>query len=302
MLYFLRLIRWKNLVMILLTQVLIKYALFEPLNIDVALDGFAFSLLVLSTLCIAAAGNIINDIYDVETDVVNKPDKVIVGKSISESLAFNLFLGLSIVGVGIGFYLSNFIGRSGFSAIFILTSALLYVYSSYLKQTVLIGNIVVSALVATSIIIVGIFDLLPAITTENQPVQLRIFKILLGYSLFAFMLNMLREIIKDIEDLKGDTESGMRTLPIVVGRERSIRVVFGLSFLPLVATLLYVTNYLYQKQLAVIYFLLFIVGPLLYFSINIMSAKKNKDLHHLSDVLKLVMLTGILSLLLYPLI
>lgn len=288
--------------MILLTQVLIKYALFEPLNIDVALDGFAFSLLVLSTLCIAAAGNIINDIYDVETDVVNKPDKVIVGKSISESLAFNLFLGLSIVGVGIGFYLSNFIGRSGFSAIFILTSALLYVYSSYLKQTVLIGNIVVSALVATSIIIVGIFDLLPAITTENQPVQLRIFKILLGYSLFAFMLNMLREIIKDIEDLKGDTESGMRTLPIVVGRERSIRVVFGLSFLPLVATLLYVTNYLYQKQLAVIYFLLFIVGPLLYFSINIMSAKKNKDLHHLSDVLKLVMLTGILSLLLYPLI
>jgi len=288
--------------MILLTQVLIKYALFEPLNIDVALDGFAFSLLVLSTLCIAAAGNIINDIYDVETDVVNKPDKVIVGKSLSESLAFNLFLGLSIVGVGIGFYLSNFIGRSGFSAIFIITSALLYVYSSYLKQTVLIGNIVVSALVATSIIIVGIFDLLPAITPENQPVQLRIFKILLSYSLFAFMLNMLREIIKDIEDLKGDTESGMRTLPIVIGRKRTIRVVFGLSFLPLVATLLYVTNYLYQKQLAVIYFLLFIVGPLLYFSIKIMSAKKNKDLHHLSDVLKLVMLTGILSLLLYPLI
>ncbi len=301
MLHFFRLIRWKNLVMIILTQVLIKYALFEPLNIDVALNGFAFSLLVLSTVCIAAAGNIINDIYDVETDIINKPDKVIIGHGISESMAFNLFLGLSIVGVGIGFYLSNHIERSGFSAVFVISSALLYIYSTYLKATVLIGNIVVSALVAMSIIIVGLFDLLPAITPENQLVQLGVFKILLGYALFAFMLNMLREIIKDIEDIKGDTDLGMKTFPIVIGREGSIKFVFGLSILPPGAIVLYITHYLYQNQLAVIYFLIFILGPLLYFSIKIISAKKNEDLYHLSHVLKLVMLTGVLSLLLYPL-
>ena len=302
MFHFLNLIRWKNLLMIALTQVLIKYALFSPLNIDIALSGFGFSLLVLATLCIASAGNIINDIYDVETDLINKPDKVIVGNTISESKAFSLFIAFSIIGVGIGFYLSNLIDRSGFSAIFIIVSALLYIYSTYLKQTILIGNIVVSTLVAMSIIIVGLFDLLPAITPQNQHEQLDIFKILLGYALFAFMINMLREIIKDIEDMKGDAESGMKTFPIFIGRKRSIKVVFGLSMILVLAILFYVINYLYKQQIAVIYFLVFIVGPLLYFMIKIISAKHNKELHHLSNVLKLTMLTGILSLLLYPLI
>jgi 4-hydroxybenzoate polyprenyltransferase len=298
----LNLIRWKNLFMIALTQVLIKYALFVPFKIDITLNGFGFSLLVIATLCIAAAGNIINDIHDVETDLINKPDKVIIGNTISESKTFNLFLILSIIGVGIGFYLSNLIDKSGFSAIFIITSALLYIYSTYLKQTILIGNIVVSALVAMSIIIVGLFDLLPAITPQNQQTQLTMFKILLDYALFAFMINFLREIIKDIEDIEGDTESGMKTFPVSIGRERSIKVLFGLSFIPLIAITFYVVSYLYKQQIAIGYFLIFIIGPLLYFIIKILSAKTNKELHHLSNILKLVMLMGILSLLLYPLI
>ena len=298
----LNLIRWKNLLMIALTQVLIKYALFIPFKIDITLNGFGFSLLVLATLCIAAAGNIINDIHDVETDLINKPNKIIVSKTISESKAFNLFLVLSITGVGIGFYLSNLIDKSGFSAIFIITSALLYIYSTYLKQTILIGNIVVSALVAMSIIIVGLFDLLPAITPQNQQTQLTLFKILLDYALFAFMINFLREIIKDIEDIKGDSQSEMKTFPVSMGRERSIKVLFGLSFIPLVAITFYVVSYLYKQQIAIAYFIIFIIGPLLYFILKILSAKTNKELHLLSNILKLVMLMGILSLLLYPLI
>src|SRR5690554_5074464 len=93
-----------------------------------------FTLLVLATLCIAAGGNIINDLYDIEIDRVNKPNKVIIGKSISERTANNLFIVLNVVGVGIGFYLSNVIGRPGFSALFIAISALLYLYASNLKS------------------------------------------------------------------------------------------------------------------------------------------------------------------------
>ena len=299
MIHFLNLIRWKNLLLIAFVQVLIKYALFDPFNIDVTLNGFGFSLLVIASLCIAAAGNIINDIYDIDTDLINKPEKVIVSKSISETKAFNLFLSLTIIGVCIGFYLSNLIDKTGYSALFIFTSALLYVYTTSLKQTLLIGNIVVSVLVALSIIIVGLFDLIPAITSENQQTQLTIFKILINYALFAFMINLLREIIKDIEDFEGDTKADMRTLPIVIGKNKAKTVLFVLSFIPLLAIVYYVITFLYKQQIAVGYFLLFAVAPLLYFSIKILSANTQKKLHHLSNVLKLILFFGVLSLLLY---
>jgi len=299
MIHFLNLIRWKNLLLIAFVQVLIKYALFQPFNIDVTLNGFGFSLLVMATLCIAAAGNIINDIYDIDTDLINKPEKVIVSKSISEPKAFNLFLTLTIIGVCIGFYLSNLIDKTGFSALFIFTSALLYVYTTSLKQTFLIGNIVVSVLVALSIIIVGLFDLIPAITSENQQTQLAIFKILINYALFAFMINLLREIIKDIEDFEGDTKAEMRTLPIVIGKNKAKIVLFVLSFIPLFTIVYYVVTFLYKQQIAVGYFLLFIIAPLLYFTFKILSANTKKKLHQLSNVLKLILFFGVLSLLLY---
>ena len=299
MIHFLNLIRWENLLLIAFVQVLIKYALFQPFNIDVTLNGIGFSLLVMATLCIAAAGNIINDIYDIDTDLINKPEKVIVSKSISETKAFNLFLALTIIGVCIGFYLSNLIDKTGFSALFIFTSALLYVYSTSLKQTFLIGNIVVSVLVALSIIIVGLFDLIPAITSENQQTQLAIFKILINYALFAFTINLLREIIKDIEDFEGDIKADMRTLPIVIGKNKAKTVLFVLSFIPLFTIVYYVVTFLYKQQIAVGYFLLFIVAPLLYFTFKILSANTKKKLHQLSNVLKLILFFGVLSLLLY---
>jgi 4-hydroxybenzoate polyprenyltransferase len=302
MLNFLNLIRWKNLLLIILTQLLIKYALFDAFNVDTRLDDFGFALLVIATVCIAAAGNIINDIYDVETDTINKPNKVIVGKSISEQIAFNLFIILTIVGVGVGFILTNMIDKSSFSAVFIIVSALLYVYASTLKQTLLVGNIVISFLVAMSILIIGIFDLVPVITPENKQTQLTFFEILRDYAVFAFMINFLRELIKDVEDIDGDHNAGMKTLPIVIGRERAIKVIFTLSLIPLFVITYYIINYLYKQQLAVGYFLIFIIAPLLYCTVKTFSANTKKELHHLSFILKLVMLFGVLSLLLYPFI
>jgi len=275
--------------------------LFSSFGVSIALTLFEFMLLVLATICIAAAGNVINDVYDVETDLINKPHKVIVGKSISEKSALNLFIILNIIGVGIGFYLSNSIGRSGFTALFIIISVLLYIYATYLKQTVLIGNIIISVLVAMSIIIVGLFDLLPAITPQNQLTQLAIFKIVFNYAVFAFMINLLREIIKDIEDIEGDSKTEIKTLPVVIGKKRATILVFILSLIPLFAVTYYVVTYLYKQQIAVVYFLVFIIAPLLYFTIKSISAKSNRELHQLSNILKGVMLFGVLSLLLYSL-
>src|SRR5690606_4051150 len=171
---------------------------------------------IVSTVCIAAAGNIINDINDIETDLVNKPNKIVVGKSISEKTAYNLFIIFNVIGVGVGYYLSNAVGRSGFFTLFVMISILLYVYSTYLKQLFLIGNLVISALVALSIVIVGVFELIPNITEQNQSIQLIYFKTIWNYAYMAFILNLIREIVKDVEDMEGDSKTGMRTLPIVI--------------------------------------------------------------------------------------
>ncbi|CAH8283348.1 4-hydroxybenzoate polyprenyltransferase [Mariniflexile fucanivorans] len=285
--------------MIAIVQLLIKYALLEPFGVQTSLNILGISLLIFASICIAAAGNIINDIYDIETDFINKPDKLIVGKSISEKTAYNLFILFNVVGVGIGFYLSHLVGRSAFFSLFVIISVLLYVYATYLKQTLLIGNIVISVLVALSLIIVGIFDLLPATTSLNQQMQLTFFKIIFDYAVLAFIINLLREITKDLEDINGDYKAGMNTLPIAIGTERATKVLFVLSFIPLFLVGSYIINSLYKNYIAVIYFLIFIIAPLLYITIKFFSASTKKDFHHISNLLKLVMFFGMLSLLLY---
>ncbi|WP_323789938.1 geranylgeranylglycerol-phosphate geranylgeranyltransferase [Psychroserpens sp.] len=300
--YILNLIRYKNLVLIVLVQLIIRFALFEPFQIDVKLNVLGYSLLILATVCIAAAGNIINDIYDIETDTVNKPDKVIVGKYISEKTAFNLFFILNVIGVGLGFYLSHSVGKSPFFSIFVIISATLYVYASFLKQIPVIGNIVISILVAMSILIVGVFDVLPAITESNRATQITIFKILIDYAVFAFLINLVREMIKDIEDVDGDYNAQMNTLPIVIGRERAKYIAFVFGLLPIAVVIYYLVTYLYKQQIVIGYFLVFIIAPLIYATIKIYSATSKNQFHHISIVYKIVMLLGMLSLLLYPII
>lgn len=306
MIHFFKLIRWKNLIMIALVQYLIKYALllpfFESHGVLTTLKPFGFSILVIATVLIAAGGYVINDIYDIETDKVNKPDKVIVGNHISEKNALTLFIILNVIGVGLGFYLSNGIGKSGFFVIFIIASALLYIYSSYLKQMLLVGNIVVSLVVSLSILLVGVFELLPAITEANRPVQITFFKIILDYAIFAFMINLVRELVKDIEDIDGDYKAGMQTLAIVLGRERASKIVFIISLIPLLAVVYYIITNLFKQTEIVGYFLILVIAPLIYVSIKLFGAEQKSHYNHISLILKLVMLTGMLSLLLYKFI
>ncbi|SRX56058.1 geranylgeranylglycerol-phosphate geranylgeranyltransferase [Aequorivita sp. CIP111184] len=293
---YLNLIRYQNLLFIALVQVFIKYGLFYSLGVETTLNTFHFILLVIATLCIAAAGNIINDIYDVEIDKINKPNKVLIGKKISERTANRLFIILNVIGVVIGFYLSNTIGKSGFAALFIVFSALLYLYASYLKGMLIIGNVLVSFLVAMSLIIVALFDLLPAITAQNQTAQSTVFKIVLHYAMFAFFINLIREIVKDLQDINGDKNGGMNSLAIAIGRKRTIMIVFLLGVFMVLGVVLYMYEYLYNQQVLLLYFLFAIVAPLMYFCIKAWGSETPKEYAFLSNLLKIIIFLGICSI------
>ncbi len=284
-------------------QLIFRYGFLKLQKIDLALAHWQYGLLILSTVLIAAGGYVINDIFDQGTDIENKPNKVIVGKSISEAKAYNIYTLLNVSGVAIGFYLANVIMRPNFAAIFVFIAATLYIYATSLKQMLLIGNIVVALLLASSVLIIGIFDVFPATDFSNQKTMGSLFSILLDYAIFAFMINLLREIVKDLEDFEGDYKEGMQTLAVVLGVQKTTKLLFVLNFAPILALLYCANNYLIPNHLiiAALYSLLFILGPLIYFSIKIWNAKTKTDFSHLSKVLKWILFFGILSILIISL-
>lgn len=279
-------------------QLIFRFGFLKLQNITLALADWHYLLLVVSTVSIAAGGYIINNIFDVATDTKSKPQSVVVGTHISESKAYSLYFIFTVIGVFIGFYLSNVIGKPGFAALFIIIAATLYLYATSLKQSLLIGNIIVAFLISLSILIIGIFDLFPITNLENKPVMGLLFKILLDYAVFAFMINFIREIVKDLEDIDGDTSQGMNTLPIFLGISKTTKLVLGLSLIPILCILHYLNYYLFANDLllSTVYGIVFILAPLIYFTIKIGIAKSQEDYHHLSSVLKWVLFFGIISI------
>lgn len=298
---YLKLIRYKNLLLLAFMQLIFCFGFLKLEKIDLSLTNWQFILLVLSTVCIAAGGYIINNIMDQDSDLENKPHDVVVGVSISETRAYNLYIGFTLVGVCIGYYLSNVIMRPSFLLVFILPSALLYIYATSLKQIMIIGNVVVASMLSLSIIIIGLFMIFPATYDGNVEKMRIVFSVLVDYAIIAFIINFIREIVKDLEDIDGDSLQGMKTLPIVFGESKTRKLVFILGFVPIFLILCYVYNYLFQLQYATLYILGFIIGPLLYFTIKIWTAKTKNDYHHLSNVLKSIVFFGIISIMIIAL-
>ena len=294
---YLKLIRYQNLLLLAFMQLIFRFGFLKFQDIFLSLADWQYGLLVLSTLLIAAAGYVINDILDQETDYDNRPESTIVGKDISEKAAYNLYFILNIAGVGIGYYLASVIHKPSFAGAFIIISATLYMYATSLKQMLLIGNIIVALLLSFSVLIIGLFDLLPATYDGNQVEMGVMFSILIDYAVFAFILNLIREIVKDMEDVDGDYNQGMSTLPIVLGVSRTAKVVSVLGIIATVILLWYINSNLMLSKLyyAVIYGLLLIVGPMIFFVVKVWNAKSKKDFHLLSTVLKWIIFFGILS-------
>jgi 4-hydroxybenzoate polyprenyltransferase len=295
---FIKIIRIQNLLMLALLQYIIRFVFLKNQNVSLALANWQFCLLILSTLCIAAGGYIINDIFDQETDEINNPETRIVGVSISESFAYNLYVGFTIIGVCIGFYLSNIIQRPSFATVFIVLASLLYFYATNLKQTLLVGNIIVAFVLSFSIFIIALFDMFPSIDPENKPRMAVLFGIMLDYAFFAFMINILREIVKDLEDEKGDKSQSMNTLPIVLGIDKTAKLVSVLSLIPVVLVSNYVYVYFFMNNLltCTLFGIFTIIAPLIYFASKIWFAASKQDFKHLSFILKIILFFGIISI------
>lgn len=232
-------------------------------------------LLSVSTILIAAAGYIINDYYDVKIDLINKPDRVVIGKNIPRRFAILFHTALSISGVGIGFLLSWKIGIVNF-----LSAFLLWLYSNYLKRQPFIGNLSVALLTGLSIWLINILY-----AVNNQLVTI--------YALFAFFMTLIREIIKDIEDLKGDNSFGCKTLPIIWGIRKTKTLIYVLvaTFIIAVVSL----NRLYVG-LPMQFFLVLLFIPMGFLLVKLVRADTVKDFDFLSQMCKIIMLLGILTM------
>ena len=292
---YLKLLRYQNLLMLAFMQLVFRYLFLAQSYVDLALTDINYILLVIATVCIAAGGYVINNIMDQDTDEIAKPQNRVVGVSISETVAYNWYIGLTIVGVGIGFYLSNVIYKPTFASMFILVATLLYMYATSFKQIPVLGNVVVALMLSTSIIIIGLFDILPAIDVDNRFRMREAFDILMHYAIFAFIINLIREIVKDMEDMDGDYQSGINSLPIAIGVQKTKIIVGVLTVISIGILAYYVNSNLFELDYVVYYAMILIVGPLIYFGVKLLNATTKKEYHHLSLVLKIILFFGILS-------
>lgn len=306
---FFRLIRWPNLLFIVITQFLFYYCI-----ILTAYNNYAFSdslflswklfwLLVASSVLIAAAGYIINDYFDLNIDQVNKPDSIVVQKIIKRRWAIVWHLSLSLLGVLIAFYVSWKLRSWVIAPANLLCVLVLWFYSTTFKKKFLVGNVLISLLTAWVVFVLYISELRVSNFLNHESYQLvmkKVFKLAVLYGGFAFIISLVREVVKDMEDIQGDEKYGCRTMPIVWGIPPS-KVFAAVWLLVLILAVLVVQVYgvLLGWYVAVGYGLIFIILPLLSVLRNLYGAVAINEFHTVSNRIKLVMLTGILSMIFF---
>ncbi len=306
---YLKIVRIPNLAIIVLTQYLLRICIigtyFGFSGVGPAMSDFNFFLLVLSTVLIAAGGYVINDIFDVEIDKINKPDKVLINESIPLSVANRLYYGLTITGTLIGFYLAFAVQYFLLGLVFVATVLLLWLYSSKYQKTVLWGNIFISGLSAMVVIIVWLFELYALradiLTYTEVMKQIRIVSIIVAaYGLFAFLVSMIREITKDIEDMDGDRSAAYKTLPIIIGVNKA-KLLFNMLIIVSVLLLAFAMYHLYLKGIMLVFWYLLVAVQTLFLFVlyNAFKAKNKEDFHFLSNACKIIMVAGILSMQLF---
>lgn len=327
MLHFFRLIRLPNLFIIALTMWAVRIGIFETLwrqavmamldhgflvsGLNLHMPSGDFALLVLSVVLIAAAGNIINDYFDTKTDRLNKPDRVVVGRTIKRRVAMALHLSMNALGLAIGLYLSHKAGSWKLAGIFVFSVVILWFYSTNLKKQMLSGNILISVLAALVPITVGMFEFASKATYDLNILNLQVpgfgslllkkaAFFLLGYSVFAFLSNMIREMIKDMEDIEGDLSIGAKTLPIVVGESRTRYIVTSfIIFTMILLGLVQQISWLNLELTMFWYLLLAVQLPLVFLLWRMWTAWEKKHYSQASLLCKLIIVNGVLSMFVY---
>ncbi|SRR6056297_1802520 len=303
MLNYLKLVRYPNLLIVIITQYLMRWCIIEPMlevnGFELQLSSFHFALLVVATVLITAAGYVINDYFDTHTDFLNRPKTVLVGTVISRRSAIIFHSVLNVIAVLIGFYLAYKINMVFLGFVFLIVTGLLWFYSTTYKRQFLVGNILVAFLTALVPLMVVLFEIpllneaYREILIKNNANFMYIFYWVLAFSFFAFITNLMREIIKDIEDFEGDSAYGRNSLPVVLGVKTSKTITISLAVIVLAAL-----NYIYIKYLedsiTIIYFSLFLYLPFLFLIARLIYAKTKKQFRNIGNILKIIMLLGIL--------
>ena len=290
---YLLVIRPVNLLIICVSQYFIQFALIQP-NVDViTLKGILFPLFVFDTVIIAASGYLINDIIDQTTDHLNKPVKQYIGNSISEFAGYMYYLFLLIVGAFITVYIADHTDTWQHIWIFPAGIWSMYIYSRSLKSTVLLGNVFISLFTAGSI---GILGFAQFVIGQSLIPDLR--DIIIAYMGFIFILNLMREIIKDVEDIEGDKKAELVTLPIRWGVNNTNKLLMLLN-ISLILTIVFWLLYSYFKTST--FYKSFLLGGILLPAIAllylIIRASSKQDYSRLSMWIKLLMIVGMISIL-----
>lgn len=306
---FFKLVRWSNLLMIAMMMMLVYHCVMSPLSyystVDVLPPSSVFYLLVVSLIFIVAGGYAINDYFDVETDKFNKPEKALIPNVFSLKEVEIFYETLTFIGLASGLVSSIMVLNVKFYLLFavlILITCLLYSYSARYKRKLFIGNFVVSLLVSTAVFLPYLFEILYLsdnllILSECKDIARNIVYFVLIYSLFAFLLTLIREIIKDAEDAEGDGYTHCRTIPVVYGLNKTKTILYILVVMLLFLLAVY-EFILFKMELFVAFVFITVVTLLAFLLIfKIYKAKEYKDFHRLSVLSKVMMLIGLLSML-----
>lgn len=300
----LQLIRWKNLLIILITQLLVWVCVVLPLGPEV-LNIINFCCLALSTLFIAAAGYIINDYFDNKIDAINKPEKVVLGKTIPRKQAILSHSVLNVIALILAATVAVQAHHFEWLLVQVLCTILLWYYSTKFKRQLITGNIVVALLTSLTVLTLIIYE--PKLhyflkgrifeETEDGVYLLNPAWLLVFYALFAFLLTWMREIVKDMEDIKGDADQGCVTLPVKYGLSAAARFTRILGVVTVVFLLVCGTRLLNSNSRSMGGYLLIVVMPaLIVWLINLNKKYTTQHYHSASQRLKIIMVLGISSL------
>ena len=293
---FLNSVRPVNLFIIVLTMYLVRYYLILPAYeiefkvteiFPLHISEEYFFLLVLTTVLIAAAGYILNDSFDTKIDSFNKPEKKTFSSAISRAASTNIFIITGAVAVTISFFLAESINNIWLGGVQLASVTLLAFYSSHLKKIMLLGNVVVALLSAMIPVVAGLYE--PSFYPN--------FSYILIYAGFAFLISLIREIVKDAEDEMGDRAGGRKTIPVVLGRTTTKIILSVLIMITAIVCGRILYNYFYQYQFISFWkiFLCFEI-PFAVLFLLLLAAKEKNDFSRLSIILKIFMLAGILTM------
>lgn len=279
---------------------LIKFALFPSTDAATTLGIGNFLLLAVSLISIGIGGYLICDIHAVSSDRVNFPEKPLAKGSISLKNAYTLYIVFTFIGIALGMLVSYSIDYTSYGMLFIALAAIPYLYATGLKNTGALGNFLLASLAFVSFIILGILDLMPAINEANKLNQAMVFKILLLYGGFGFALTYIETIIANLRSLPGDRRVGVKSLATQLGFNTTKKVGVISSIIILIVLIFSVYTYIENNKLLT-YFVFAVIAPFIYFIIQLAYLKKERMEHQikiLQNILKIVYITGILSLLL----